>query len=128
MKKLIIIWLVLIYSLFGASDVDNLLKQLDKASKAERIPILIEIADSYWLKDRETAVNYYKQAISEAQVIGSQRSMGDALFEFGRKLYFWGELDSSSNYLQQSLEIRSSIADSAGIGKCLSHLGLIYCC
>ena len=125
MKKFIVIWLVLLYSVFGASDVEKLQRQLDKALPVERVRLLIDIAEILWNESREEAAVYYKKAIKEARILGNPKLLGDGLFVYGRKLYFWGELDSSAVYLQQSLDICRSIADSSGIGKCLSHLGLL---
>ncbi|RQW04055.1 MAG: tetratricopeptide repeat protein [Calditrichaeota bacterium] len=126
MNKVLIVLFILFISVLGNQDIDQLINKLDSTDAHERAYAWEEMALYYWGNDPVRADSCFRQAISEARQLDSIKVLGDVAFSFGRFLYYKGKLDTAAVYLSESLAIRKSISDSVGIGKCLSHLGLIY--
>ena len=126
MKLLYLNLILLPALLFAASDIEKLQARLEKTSGEERIRLRVEIAGLYGFFDLAKADSCFRLAVKEARQLGAPRLVGDITFAFGRHLYYKGFLDTAVVYLKESLKIREAIADSGGIGRCLSHLGLVY--
>lgn len=125
MKRIIALLLLSFISLLGDQEIDRLRNQLHNADAPERVYIWGEMADYYWGRDPLKADSCFRQAIAEARQLDSQTVLGDITFKYGRYLYYKSKLDTAAVYLSESLRIRKAVSDSVGIGKCLSHLGLI---
>jgi tetratricopeptide (TPR) repeat protein len=111
-----------------AKDTEKeLLKRLSQVQGAEHTAVLLQLAEYYWGVDKpEKADIHFRKTVAEARKGNDSKLLGDALFSFGRYLYYKSIPDSALRYLDESLKIRSGLGDSSGIGKCLSHMGLAY--
>ncbi|MBN1879132.1 serine/threonine protein kinase [bacterium] len=75
--------------------------------------------------DYGAAFDAFQHMLSTARDLGNRQSEGEALRFIGQILFYQRKLDESEKYFKQSLEIRESIQDEAGIADCLNALGVL---
>jgi serine/threonine protein kinase/tetratricopeptide (TPR) repeat protein len=75
--------------------------------------------------DYGAAFDAYQHMLAGAQDSGNKKIESDALRLIGQILFYQRKLDESEKYFNESLNIRKSLNDRAGIADCLNALGVI---
>lgn len=125
----LLLWSILFCPILLQAGISEqaILDSIRTATGARRAQFALRLAELYWNNNRDKeADEYFRSALKTAHLIDNKELHGEIHFAYGRFLYFKSRPDSALRYLGRALKIYESLTDSNKIGKCLSHLGLVY--
>ena len=111
----------------GSSKIDSLKTILTQSTKdTTRINTLLKIGDHLIYTELDTALMYYKEALSIALEIDNKELMQGCYNSIG--IIYWNKSDypQALQYYNQSLEINEQLKDKKAIANNYNNIGVIY--
>jgi diguanylate cyclase (GGDEF)-like protein len=122
------VWLVALLLSFPlqAADVPaDLEARLASAPKAERVELLLELAESNLYRSPDKVVAYAQQAYVDAVALNLPRKSAQALLLRGSGQFQRGDLDAALTSYQEGLKSTAATAEHDIIGGCLNGLAAV---
>ncbi|TAE69932.1 MAG: hypothetical protein EAZ85_12415 [Bacteroidetes bacterium] len=130
MKKILLLFLLLLMSIYGLAQNPNPIETLENTLKTAKdtnlVNVLTELCRAYGSSDVEKANSYAMEALVEAKKIQFSKGEGHAYSALGAMALKKGNIKKAFEYQEKALKIREDIKDKKGISQSLNNLGSLY--
>ena len=117
------ILLIQLAAVLFAQNPADLEKQLPQAKGAERVELLLKLAEVYMYRSPDKVILYAQQAYEAAA--GSPRDSARALLDRGTGYFQLSDLDHAEESYRQSLKLAEGLQDHLLIGGCLNGIAAV---
>lgn len=117
--------LLIAVSLHAADEPAVLEKRLETASEAEKVDILLKLAEAHTLRAPDKAVRYAEEARGAAQALSLAKPAARALLLRATGRFHLGDLDGALRGYEEGLAAAKAIPDDLLIGGCLNGVAIV---
>ena len=112
-------------SLHAAEDPALLEKRLANASGAEKVDVLLRLAEAQTLRAPDKAVRYAEEALAGARALSLAKPAARALLSRATGRFQLGDLDAALESYEQGLAAAKAIPDDLLVGSCLNGVAIV---
>ncbi len=112
-------------SLHAAEEPAVLEKRLETASGAEKVDVLLQLAEAHTLRAPDKAVRYAQEAYGAAQTLALAKPAARALLLRASGQYHLGDLDRALQSYEEGLVAAKALPDDLLVGGCLNGVAIV---
>jgi diguanylate cyclase (GGDEF)-like protein len=117
--------LLIAVSLHAAEEPAALEKRLGNASGAEKVDVLLQLAEIHILRAPDKAVRYAEDALTGAKALSLAKPAARALLLRASGQYHLGDLDRALQSYEEGLVAAKALPDDLLIGGCLNGVAIV---
>jgi diguanylate cyclase (GGDEF)-like protein len=117
--------LVVVYPLLAAEEPAALEKRLETVSGAERVDLLLQLAEAHALRAPDRAVRYADEALAGAKALSLAKPAARALLCRATGRFQLGDLDGALRGYEEGLAAAKAIPDDLLVGSCLNGVAIV---